>query len=65
VGQVTKKDFVPYSERKALESQLFKDRLTSDESAPSLGTSDAASTGDGDEVMPLPSGKQLVDLLPL
>lgn len=56
IGAVMKKDFVPYSERKALEYQLLEQRL-SEESSSTPG-------GAGEEGAPVPRDQDFLTLLP-
>ena len=59
VGQVTKKDFVPYSERRAAELKLMQERAAAlEKEAPS------PSSGEQERAPPM-SARELVDLLPL
>lgn len=55
VGQFMKKDFVPYSERKAREAEIDEQRAAARAAAPE----GPGVSGD------VPSGRELVDLLPL
>ena len=55
VGQFMKKDFVPYSERKAKEAEIDAERAAARAGAPDGPNIDG----------PVPTAKELVDLLPL